>query len=55
MFPRSCPGSASAAADGGELVDIYSVGAPLPLPTTVLRFGFTLGLYWSNAAGACVG
>jgi hypothetical protein len=40
---------------GGELVDICSVGAPAPPASTIVRFGFTLALYWSNAAGACVG
>jgi hypothetical protein len=41
--------------EGGEVVDICQVGAPLPLSTTVSRFGFTLERYWSNASGSCVG
>jgi hypothetical protein len=40
---------------GGEIADICSVGAPLPPSSTIFKFGFSLSLYWSNSARACVG
>jgi hypothetical protein len=48
-FSKSPPWS------GGEIADICSVGAPLPVPTTVSRFGFTLAKYWARGSGFCFG